>query len=233
MLDIKEPRQGALGRADWATIADVANVTSRRACSMSAALGELAEWLPSKPPCESAEQTSALRALSFVKLGLAGMRGRATLLDDFLAVVERVQSIAFESPQWIAVVYADWQVVNAPAPREVLTLVDQLRERSRIRVGGVLVDTSTKGEKRLFDFASIDELSSLRSATQERGLALAIAGRLRTCDLTQALAVNPDIIAVRSAVCGAGDRLNAVTEAAVASFREQLHAVVASRGVER
>ncbi len=229
MLDVKEPLQGALGRADWSTISAVTKATAwREDCPVSAALGELTEWLSADPLPLADDRPTVLCRLQFVKLGLAGMRGRASLLDDFQRVVERVQSSAFASPQWIAVVYADWQLADAPTPRDVLALVDQLREQTTVRIGGLLIDTFTKGEQRLFDFAALDELAALRKATRERELSFAVAGRLRASDLPLALEVEPDIVAVRSAVCGAGDRMNAVTQDAVNNFRALLYA--AARG---
>jgi len=160
--------------------------------------------------------------LSYVKLGLAQIGSRENLAQRFATVAASINQVASPQLSWIAVVYADWQLAEAPVPQSVFTLIDSLRANSGIEFGGVLVDTFTKSERRLFDFMSHTELSDWRQAAHERGLLFAIAGRLRTSDLPRALAIKPDIIAVRSAVCGSGDRMNAVTESAVTAFRAAL-----------
>lgn len=223
VLDIKEPAAGALGRATWNVMADIARTAHAQSpqCRISAALGELADWTDASSP-PSGDQRTACSMLSYVKLGLAQMGGRESLAQRFAAVADSINQTASPQLSWVAVVYADWQLAEAPAPQSVLTLIDSLRADRGLEFGGVLVDTFTKSERRLFDFVSHTELSDWRQAAHERGLLFAIAGRLRTSDLPRALVIKPDIIAVRSAVCGLGDRMNAVTESAVTAFQTAL-----------
>ena len=68
------------------------------------------------------------------------------------------------------------------------------------------------------------ELAELQSEAHARGLQFAVAGRLRAEDLPRVLTIGPDIVAVRSAVCGSGNRMNAVTTDAVAAFKKRLPA---------
>lgn len=226
VLDVKEPRAGALGRASWPVIAEVATFVRAQSAfngSVSAALGELSDW-SSSPSEETRNIEAACSTLDFVKLGLAQQRGRATLADDFATVVARVQSAAPSPLKWVAVAYADWTLAHAPAPHEVLALMDALRDLRGVSFGGLLVDTYTKGEQRLFDFMTEQELAELQFEAHSRGLQFALAGRLRAEDLPRVLTIGPDIVAVRSAVCGSGDRMNSVTKDAVAAFKAKLHA---------
>lgn len=223
VLDIKEPRAGALGRTTWDVMAEVTRVARAQSpqCHLSAALGELSEWT-NATSSPTTNQRAACSRLSYVKLGLAQMSGRQNLAQQFAAVATNINRAASPLMQWVAVMYADWHQAKSPTPRDVLTLIDTLQATCGIQFGGLLVDTFTKGEQRLFDFVSPTELSDWRQAAHARGLLFAIAGRLRTSDLPQALAIKPDIVAVRSAVCGSGDRMNAVTEVAVREFHAAL-----------
>src|SRR4051794_5815895 len=63
LIDIKEPRAGALGAADVRTIEDIVDLVNGRA-PLSAALGELTQ--PLRLPARLA------RELRYLKLGLAG-----------------------------------------------------------------------------------------------------------------------------------------------------------------
>ncbi len=226
VLDVKEPRAGALGRASWSVIADVVAAVRAHSAfsgSVSAALGELSDWSGSSSD-DANDLEACSQKLDFVKLGLAHQRGNPKLADDFVNVVARFQSGSAASLKWVAVAYADWSLADAPAPNDVLTLMDDLRDTHGVTFGGLLVDTYTKSEQRLLDFITEFDLAELQSDAHARGLQFAVAGRLRAEDLPRVLTIEPDIVAVRSAVCGSGNRMNAVTTDAVAAFKKRLPA---------
>ena len=227
VLDIKEPRHGALGRADWSIIGDIVTDISQvnhAHAPISAALGELSDWQQNLEPIPAAGQR-ALPTLQFVKLGLAGTRHRESWRDDYLEVIDSVRHIT-PLIRWIGVMYADWKSGDAPSPAELLETIDGLQQRHAVNFGGLLIDTYSKGDQRLLDFMSSSQLVELRQAAHARHLPLAVAGRLRQKDLPSVTAINPDIIAVRSAVCGSGDRMNTVTAQAVADFKANLQFTV-------
>ncbi len=70
----------------------------------------------------------------------------------------------------------------------------------------------------MLDAVSTRELQDIISETQAAGLLIALAGRVRRQDLPALLAIRPDIIAVRSAVCRNHDRTATIDEDLVREF---------------
>ena len=85
-----------------------------------------------------------------------------------------------------------------------------------------LVDTLTKDGRNLFDFLPEAELRQMVFEGKELGMSTALSGHLRIDDLDELARINPDIVGVRGAVCGKGDRQAGVHWEAVAEFKRQL-----------
>lgn len=202
-IDVKEPRRGALGCADPAVLCAVAEAVGERA-PLSAALGELA--VP-RPP----EIYRALAGYQFAKLGLAD----AAKLGDWPAQWRRAANELPEGVRPVAVAYADWQRCSAPSPWAIL-------HHARAHdCAALLIDTFHKDGSTIFDAIECDELAPILAAARQADLLTLIAGSLRTCDLPNAVAVAPDVLAVRGAVCR-GARTAAVCAELVAEFRAEL-----------
>src|SRR5947209_83593 len=97
LIDVKEPRHGALGRAAAAVVADVVATVAGR-LPVSAALGELPEGGP---------LPDALAGLAFVKWGLAGAAALPDWQTQLGRRAEQVQAVA-PGCTVVAVAYADW-----------------------------------------------------------------------------------------------------------------------------
>ena len=87
---------------------------------------------------------------------------------------------------------------------------------------GFLIDTLTKDGRNLFDFIPENELKEMVFQGKQLGLSTALSGHLRIEDLDELARVNPDIVGVRGAVCGEGDRGKAVTWEKVSEFKRQV-----------
>src|SRR5262249_44673563 len=142
LVDIKEPANGPLGRADEPTIRAVVRAVAGRR-PISAALGELvAQTTPYRGP-----------GLAFVKWGLAGCRelpGWQQVLSVARAQVEQWNPTC----QVVSVAYADWERAGAPPTNAVIAFACHWP-------GSVLlVDTFEKGDGRsLLDWLSLEELT--------------------------------------------------------------------------
>ncbi len=66
---------------------------------------------------------------------------------------------------------------------------------------------------------SIAELRSIAEQTRDHGKTLALAGQLSLADLPKLHAVNPDIIAIRSAACRDENRSFEIHSTAVRNFK--------------
>ncbi len=212
LIDVKEPSRGSLGMADEMAISGVIEfaIHEQIGLPISCALGEVLDWTGSIPSISS--------EVSFVKLGLAGLGTQQNWETVWRSTRMAFNQSSGYNLNWIAVAYADWRLARAPAPSEI---VDAIRKTQveEDRCVGVLVDTFSKSEKRLFDWFGVDELSEFLQSVRQLGLLTAVAGRLSVAEIPNLARVQPDIIAIRSAACLNSERNAAVSEIAVRHFR--------------
>lgn len=215
IVDIKEPANGPLGMSDVSVISAI----SRRMGSfvsipgLSVALGELREW--------SAERTCLPlpRAVKWSKLGFAGSAGVPNWRQTWVDLRERIEEASQRPLRWIAVAYADHLRAQSPA------LLDVLSAAVQTGCAGLLIDTYDKSSGSLLNWMTPVGLVDVVRRVREQQLPLALAGKITREDLEWLCDLEPDIIAVRSAVCQDGNRQRPVVAEEVAKLREQLQLV--------
>ncbi len=181
-IDIKEPSRGSLGMASIETMSSIVTAVAGRA-PVSAALGEL---------IEQPNVTALPAGISHAKMGLhgAGPRPWRQQLQQTFAKLPGIAPIA--------AAYVGPGVSGGPAtpsPRQVLQwAIDH-------RAAGVLLDTHSKSAGNLLTFRDIAWLRSFIDRAHAARLIVALAGSLSGESLTTALALGPDVIAVRGAAC--------------------------------
>ena len=197
IVDVKEPDRGPLGRASEATWRAVIGVVPP-SIPVSVALGELRDWSPCEGP---------LAGIAFRKLGLAGSGA------DWRARWAEVRRTGGGEPRWVAVAYADWQVAQAPDPRDVLEAALEATDCS-----GVLVDTWDKSKPSPLGATPgwVDWVGRARSA----GRFVALAGGLDLPAIARLAPLRPDLFAVRGAACDRSDRRGRVRRDRVAELVE-------------
>jgi (5-formylfuran-3-yl)methyl phosphate synthase len=214
IIDVKDPREGALGAPAPRTLAEVVAAVDG-AAPVSVALGDL----PDLP------QTAALAAcgaaacgVDYVKLGLRGVRE----LDRAVALVTAVADALGSRPAVIAAAYADGASVDPPAfdPALLPELV------ARTGIAGALVDTLVKDGRGLYGSLPEATVGELVAATRAAGGTFGIAGQLCAGQLGR---VEADIVGVRSAVCRDGDRAASLDARLVAAAVAELRAVAVSQ----
>jgi (5-formylfuran-3-yl)methyl phosphate synthase len=227
IIDVKEPFHGSLGCAAPKTIREISlalKSLNGPLAPLSLALGELTEWHCS-PTCPQVgiqthqKQLSDLRATiessspQFLKLGLAGtFPSRIAWRTEW----QRVQASIQGDHSWVAVAYADHSAAAAPP------VADVLHAAIETSAAVLLIDTYTKDGTSLCDHLTFSELTNLRHETSQHGIQLALAGRISVSDLPQLISVQPDIIAVRSAVCEHSNRTASISEKRIHEFRNAL-----------
>ncbi|RMF89946.1 MAG: hypothetical protein D6733_05130 [Methanobacteriota archaeon] len=88
---------------------------------------------------------------------------------------------------------------------------------------GVMVDTYSKKGSTLFDHMGMEELERFIEDARRQGLAVALAGSLRTDHIAKLKDLKPDIIGVRGAVCRGSDRLKGrIDREKVRDFKRRL-----------
>lgn len=217
IIDVKDPREGALGAPSPRTLTEVVAAVDG-AAPVSVALGDL----PDLPHTAALAATGAAACgVDFIKLGLRGVRGldRATALVT--AVTDAVGSgVPGAGPAVIAAAYADGAAAEPPAfdPALLPELV------ARTSIAGALVDTLRKDGRGLYASLSEADVADLVARTRAAGGSFGVAGQLRAGQLGR---VEADIVGVRSAVCRGGDRGASLDAELVAAAVAELRAATA------
>ncbi|MFN0055193.1 MAG: (5-formylfuran-3-yl)methyl phosphate synthase [Planctomycetales bacterium] len=224
ILDVKEPSRGSLGMADAEQIAGVLSARDDAASDLavSVALGEAADWLQLSAAPARLDWTG----VAFAKLGTARLGIGMPWSAQFDAARAACEASLFPEGaapwHWVAVAYADHQCADAPAPTAVIDAV------AEIHCHGVLIDTWDKRGGSLLDWLDLPQLQRLAQQACERGVWLALAGKVKREDLGHLREVSAAIIGIRSAACLQGQRDSAIDPQAIAEFRQALWADIVS-----
>jgi len=191
IVDVKDPREGALGAPSPLVLSEVVRAVGG-AAPVSVALGDL----PDLPHTAAlAARGAVVCGATYVKVGLRGVRS----LDRAVAVMSAVFDAVSDRVAVIAVTYADARVLDPPA-LDVALLPDVVE---RTGIAGALVDTFVKDGRGLYGWLSESSLIDLVGRTRAAGGSFGVAGQLRAGELRR---VDADVVGVRSAVCRGGDR---------------------------
>jgi (5-formylfuran-3-yl)methyl phosphate synthase len=205
IIDVKEPSGGSLGRSD-ALVWQAVRSAVPRTIAVSVALGELNEWLvaerPHIPP-------GAWAGIQFCKLGLAF--APADWRELWHGLRDELLPQATSFPDWVTVVYLDWESAQAPHPDAI---IDAATEMAECRA--VLFDTWSKSGGALLDRTWEGRVKRIRDS----GRLVALAGSIDAAAIARWEAWTPDIFAVRGAACAGGDRLGPIDAGRVARLAE-------------
>lgn len=209
LLDIKDPDRGSLGAAEPAVIEAIARHASGR-MPLSVALGELSQGF-------SLTDTLAGQ-IAFAKFGLAGCAREHDWHARWEAAIGRLPM----GTTPVAVAYADWRIVDAPDPLEILERAQSLA------CGALLLDTSMKGRDNLLSYYDVSELRTFVAAAHRAQLLCVLAGSLAQREIEAVLPLAPDYVAVRGAACG-GSRRAGLDRLQLRSLVRLVHAAQAPR----
>jgi uncharacterized protein (UPF0264 family) len=201
-IDLKEPRDGALGGLAVATIAAIVRALRERGSTLprglpvSATIGDL-------PMSAILERVDAVAAcgVDYVKVGIE-RDARATAVLDALA--SRGHAIV---PVFIGDRGLDFEAVA---------------HACALKFPALMVDTADKVAGSLFDVLSDAELRRFVSVVRASGALVGLAGALRRPQLAALHVLAPDFAGFRSAVC-AGDRSGALDAQRLRSLAMALH----------
>ena len=183
IIDLKDPAKGSLGALSPRDIAACVDQVAGRA-PVSATIGDL--------PLEhgtvrQAVLNTARLGVDYVKLGVFPGRGAARCLQSLEQEAAHIRLIA--------VLFAD-----------AVPEFDAIEAAARIGAQGVMFDTLGKGSAALPDHISYIALAGHIAAAKAEGLIVGVAGSLRAKHVPGLLALEPDLIGFRGALCLEGDR---------------------------
>jgi uncharacterized protein (UPF0264 family) len=181
LIDLKEPARGALGALDHAAVRICVQAIGGRK-PVSATIGDL----PSMQP-EAVVNAVERTGVDFIKIGFFA---HARAFDCASALSELARDTRL-----VAVLFAD-------EPYD-LALVETL---ARDGFAGVMLDTAHKTGKSLRDWRSEIELEDFVARGRSTGMLTGLAGSLRRDDIPALLAMEPDYLGFRGALCSNGAR---------------------------
>jgi (5-formylfuran-3-yl)methyl phosphate synthase len=189
VIDVKEPRNGALGAADPSVWREVLRVVRGQATT-SAALGDL----PNDPVADRAREASGF---NFVKIGLPDIWRRDELADEWFTASTHITHFARPVP----VVYADLEARGGEFFDCAMAAVGLAGQKSSSLL---VIDTFDKRAGSLLDHVSIPMLEDLTRAAELARTNLAFAGALDESAIEKLLPLAPAYIGVRGAACAGG-----------------------------
>jgi len=196
IIDVKNPREGALGASFPWTIAHIREIAKN--AEVSCTLGDL----PNLPGSVSlAALGAAATGVDYVKVGLGGVKTREDAVYLLRSAVKAAKDFN-PAVKVVAAGFADADRAGFLSP----LLVPEVADEANADVA--MIDTSVKNGEGLFSFLTKAQIKQIVDDVHDRGLQAALAGSLRKEHLSDAFALNADIVGVRGAACTKGDRLN-------------------------
>jgi hypothetical protein len=210
IVDVKNVNEGSLGANFPWVIKEIVDGTKGWDVTYSATLGDL----PYKPG------TAALAALGaatsgarYVKAGLHGVATVEEALEVMLAVARTCRDY---DPSIIVVAagYADYRRFGGLDPQAIVEV------GRRAGADLVMLDTSIKDGKTLFDSLSPDEIAAFVDAAHAAGMKVALAGSIQREHLPILGEMGADVVGIRGAVCSGSDRNTTIRPERVREFVE-------------
>ena len=204
IIDVKNPREGALGASFPWTIAHLREIA--KSVEVSCTLGDL----PNLPGSVSlAALGAAVTGVDYVKVGLGGVKTREDAIYLLRSAVKAAKDFN-PAVKVVAAGYADADKIGSLSPLLVPAVADEAN------ADVAMVDTALKNGESLFTFLTKAQIKRIVDDSHDRGLQAALAGSLRKEHMSDVSTLKADIVGVRGAACTNSDRLNGqVTREAV------------------
>jgi dihydroneopterin aldolase len=196
IIDLKDPRAGALGAAATETIRQAVQAVAGRR-ETSAVCGDL----PMEPQTVRAKADEvAATGVDYVKVGFFPSPNAAACAEALAPLGERTKLIA--------VLFAD----REPDFR----LLDVFAKHN---FHGAMVDTADKTKGRLLDHLPPERIPVFVHRARALGLKVGLSGSLETPDIPRLLPFVPDFLGFRGALCDRSQRTAAINAEAVEHIR--------------
>lgn len=202
ILDAKDPAAGALGRLPLDVIGRIRSAVPGLA--LSATVGDL----PAEPEAlAEAVHNVAAQGVDFIKVGF--FPG-----GDAAQAIAHLGAQKLHPKRLVGVLLADRQ------PN-----FDLIERMALARFAGVMLDTADKASGPLTRVANPGQLAVFIARARAVGLFVGLAGSLRDVDIPDLLALEPDLLGFRGALCAGANRVSAIDAAAFATVRAAIPAL--------
>ncbi|MES9991305.1 MAG: (5-formylfuran-3-yl)methyl phosphate synthase [Candidatus Thiodiazotropha sp.] len=199
IIDLKNPRTGALGALPLAQIESLVARTDGR-CPVSATVGDL--------PAEPLQLTSAIRqtaacGVDYVKVGFFSKR---KLTECLRAIADLGADYSI-----VAVLFAD---LDPPLWR--------LAEFANAGFRGIMLDTAGKGGGGLLQQIDLRQIEDFVGEARALGMLNGLAGSLQRTAIPKLLPLAPDYLGFRGALCERGERISRIAPHRLLEVRDTL-----------
>jgi (5-formylfuran-3-yl)methyl phosphate synthase len=195
IIDLKDPAKGALGAVDRHKSVAILGAVAGRSL-VSATIGDVP---PEPRRIQDAVLSRAHLGVDFVKFGLFPSGEGDGSLDELRPLARRVRLIV--------TMFAD-----------LMPAFDAIAAAASMGARGIMLDTANKDSGSLRDHFSFERLSAFVTRAKAHGLTVGLAGSLRAEDVPDLLALRPDLLGFRGALCS-GSRTAALDADACAAIR--------------
>ena len=213
IIDVKNPKEGALGASFPWVIKRIREVTPKR-LEVSCTLGDL----PNLPGSAAlAALGAAATGVNYIKCSLYCVKTQA----EAVYLIKNVSKAAKEYNSSIKIAaagFADAERVGSVNP----LLIPLITHEAGADIA--MLDTAVKDGQNLLNFLKPDQLKAFVDDAHRMGLKAALAGSLKKENLPALCGLGVDIIGVRGAACTGGDRVNGrITMEKVAELVQIVH----------
>ncbi|MEW8557501.1 MAG: (5-formylfuran-3-yl)methyl phosphate synthase [Candidatus Thiodiazotropha sp.] len=199
IIDLKEPRTGALGALP---LAQIHNLVARCAgrCPVSATVGDL----PAEPlQLAGAIRETAESGVDYIKVGFFSTHNLTACLQAIAGLGEDCAVVA--------VLFAD---LDPPLAR--------LGEFADAGFRGIMLDTAAKGGGGLLTRIELSRLGDFVAQARALGMLNGLAGSLRQEDIPRLVPLAPDYLGFRGALCERSERIARIAPHRLLEVREAL-----------
>jgi uncharacterized protein (UPF0264 family) len=200
IIDLKQPKQGALGALDTETISQiVAHINYK--CPISATIGDL--------PMHADDIMDAVTKVAdaqvdFIKIGF--FPG-----DTWEATINKLATLNQQGLKLIAVLFADQQL-----DYQILETL------STANFAGVMLDTMDKSRGSLTQIIPGPVIKEFVDKAKSQQMLCGLAGSLRKQDIPELLPLKPDYLGFRGAICQQHNRTSKLDKQALQSIHSAI-----------
>ena len=201
IIDLKEPRDGALGSVPLHQIHQVVDDLWEK-CVISATIGDLpADYEKINQKVLQTAETG----VDYVKVGMFSDRHIETCLPNLIYCANKGISI-------IAVFFADME----------FDVDFAMRIAKDARLKGVMLDTARKGSGCLLSHQNVMQLEYFSNRAKQNYLISGLAGSLKISDIPQVIQAEPDYIGFRTALCVQNKRAGILSHESIRAVRQSI-----------
>jgi len=198
IIDLKNPKLGALGQLDHNTISSVVELVNNQ-LPVSATIGDIE---PNDLKLSNRIINIADLGVDFVKVGLFSKNIPNYFLDT-------INDCCRKNINIIIVIFA-----------ENFIGMDLLEALIKSNISGVMIDTKNKSSNNLCSLMRYKTLGQFIKVAKANNLITGLAGSLKTEDIDSLISLNPDYLGFRGALCMKKDRVKTLDEKSIIRIRD-------------